>query len=117
MSGQPIYKHHVFTHHGRTFLIEADGWPDNEGAGAALIDLQLWALQLGPEETAGLHGALEQEREALVHETFHDRDAAPLPAVRDAQRRAVQTGLQGQRAGELQPTVTIEAWQVRRADA
>lgn len=49
--------------------------------------------------------------EALLSETSYDRDRAPLPAVRNAQRRAVQTGLGGQAAGEPRPTLTLEAWQ------
>jgi hypothetical protein len=102
----------TFTHHGLAFVIEAAGWPSEDGANAALIDLQSWALQLSPEETAALYGALEQEREALVHEIPYDRNADPLPAVRDAQRRAVRAGLQGRSAGWLEPTVSIEAGQV-----
>jgi hypothetical protein len=102
----------TFTHHGRAFAIEAAGWPSEDAATAALIELQSWALQLGPEETAALHDALEQEREALVHEIPYDRNTGPLPAVRAAQRRGVRAGLQGQSPGDTQPTVSIDAWQV-----
>lgn len=45
-----------FTHHGQHFTIEAEGWPNEEAACAAIIDLQIWVLHLEPEETAGLHG-------------------------------------------------------------
>ena len=107
--------HHNFTHHGHSFTIEADNWPDEESAGAAIIDLQLWTLRHDAEQTAALHGALEQEREALIAETPYDRDAAPLPAVRDAQRHAMQSGLRGQCPGVGQPTVTLEAGQVSQA--
>ena len=100
----------TFTHHGRTFVIEAEDWPSEEAASAAIIDLQSWALQLGPQETASLHDALEKEREALVHESRYDRNAPPLPAVREAQRHAIRAGLEGRRAGEQQPAVTIEAY-------
>ena len=106
-----MFQQQHFTHHGRTFTIEADGWPDEESATAAMIDLQTWALQLDSEKTAALHVALDAEREALIHETPYDRGLAPLPAVRDAQRRAVQTGLHGRGPGQLQPTVSIEAFQ------
>ena len=102
----------TFTHHGQTFVIEADGWPSDDSAGAALIDLQLWAMQLGPEETAALHATLICEREALIHEQPYERNAEPLPAVRAAQRHAVRTGLQGRGADGSLPTVTIEAYQV-----
>jgi hypothetical protein len=106
---------HSFTHHGQSFTIEADGWPDEESASAAIIDLQLWTMQHSADETAALHGALEQEREALVTETPYDLDAAPLPAVRDAQRRATQSGLQGRSHEGERPTVTLEPWQVQQA--
>ena len=107
----------TFTHHGRTFVIEAAGWPSEEAASAAMIDLQSWALQLAPAETAALHDALEKEREALIQELPYERNATPLPAVREAQRRAVRAGLQGHSAGELWPTVTIEAYQVSTGPA
>jgi hypothetical protein len=106
---------HTFTHHGHSFVIEADGWPDEESAYAAIIDLQLWTIRHDAGETATLRGALEQEREALVSETPYDRDAAPLPAVRDAQRRATQSGLQGRSHEGERPTVTLEPWQVQQA--
>ena len=107
----------IFTHHGQAFVIEATGWPSEEAASAAVIDLQSWALQLGPEEAAALHDALEKEREALVHEMIYDRNAPPLPAVRDAQRHAVRAGLLGRPPGPAEPTVSIEAYQVSTAPA
>ncbi len=107
-----MFQQQTFIHHGHSFTIEADGWPDEESAGAAIIDLQLWTMRHDAGETAALRSALEQEREALVSETPYDRDAAPLPAVRDAQRRATQSGLQGRSPEGDRPTVTLEAWQV-----
>ena len=101
-----------FIHHGCGFVIEAAGWPDEQSASAAIIDLQLWAMQFDPEETAQLHSALEQERAALVMEEPYDRDAQPLSAVRDAQRQAAKAGLAGRSCGGGWPTVTIEAFQV-----
>ena len=106
---------HSFHHHGHAFTIEADGWPDEESASAAIIDLHLWTIRHSQDETAALRGALEQEREALVTETPYDLDAAPLPAVRDAQRLAAQSGLRVQRPGDELPTVTLEASQVSQA--
>jgi hypothetical protein len=103
----------VFTHHNHQFVIEADGWPSEEAA--AVIDLQSWALQLGPEAAAALHKALEREREALIHEMPYDRNAPPWPAVREAQRHAIRAGLQGQSAGALEPVISIEAYQVSTA--
>jgi hypothetical protein len=102
----------TFTHHGHAFVIEADGWPAEENQEAAILDLQLWAMQLGVAETAALHAALEMEREALVQEMTYERNAPPLPAVRMAQRHAVRTGLQGRRIDGMLPTVTIEVYQV-----
>ena len=113
-----MFKEQTFTHHGRSFTIEADGWPTEEAACAAIIDLQIWTLRLGPEETSGLHGALRQETEALVHDAAYDCAAAPLLAVRDAQRHAIHAGLQGQKNNGLQPTITIDAadvWAVQLA--
>jgi hypothetical protein len=102
----------TFTHHGHAFAIEADGWPSDEAGSAAIIDLQSWALQFDPEETAALHAALEREREALIQEAAYERNAEPLPAVRAAQRHAVRAGLQGRHISGMLPTVTIEAFQV-----
>jgi hypothetical protein len=110
-----MFQRQDFTHHGRTFTIEADDWPTEDAACAAIIDLQIWTLRLGPEEAADLHVALRQEAEALVHDAVYDRDTAPLPAVRDAQRHAIYAGLQGQKAHGLQPTVVIEAGQISEA--
>jgi hypothetical protein len=113
-----MFQRQDFTHHGRSFTIEADDWPTDEAACAAIIDLQIWTLRLGPEETAGLHTGLRQETEALLHDAVYDRDAAPLPAVRHAQRLAIHAGLQGQKTNGLQPTVTIDAadlWAVQLA--
>jgi hypothetical protein len=102
----------TFTHHGQAFVIEADGWPSEEAASAAVIDLQLWTMQFDPPATAALHAALTCEREALVHEQPYERNAELLPAVRAAQRHAVRTGPQGRAVDGLLPTVTIEAYQV-----
>ena len=104
-----MFQQQTFTHHGRLFTIEADNWPSEEAADTAIIDLQSWTLRLEPIETAALHGALRQETEALVHDAVYDRNIAPLAAVRDAQRRAIQTGLHGQEFTGLQPTVSLEA--------
>lgn len=101
----------IFTHHGHTFVVEAEDWPSEDAANAAVIDLQSWAMQLGPEEAAALHRALETERDALIQETAYDRNAPPLPAVREAQRHAIRAGLQGRSAGSLQPVVSLEAYQ------
>ena len=107
-----MQQHYTFVHHGHAFTIEADGWPDEESAFSAIVDLQLWTMRHGAVETAALRGALEQEREALVTETPYDPDAAPLPAVRDAQRSATQGGLQGRSHEGEKPTVMLEAAQV-----
>lgn len=104
-----------FTHHGQAFVIEAEAWPSEESASAAVIDLQTWVMQQGETETAALHHALEQEREALIQEIPYNRDAPPLPAVREAQRQAVRAGLQGRRADGLLPTLSLEAYQVSEA--
>ncbi len=77
--------------------------------------MQLWTMRHGADETATLRGALEQEREALISENPYDCDAAPLPAVRAAQRRATQSGLQGRRHKGERPTLTLEAWQASEA--
>jgi len=74
-----IYKHRVFTHHGLTFIIEADDWLEEEAANAAIIGLHIWALQLGAEETAGLHSAPEQQREAVVREISMTTTLRPFP--------------------------------------
>jgi hypothetical protein len=102
----------TFTHHGRTFVIEAEGWPAEEAASAAIIDLATWAMQLDPIETATLYAALEQEREALIQEISYNRNAPPLPAVRAAQLHAVRSGMQGYSPGGLLPTLSLEAYQV-----
>ncbi len=104
-----MFQQQRFIHHGLSFTIEAENWPNREAADTAITDLQSWALRLGPEETAALHGALRQETEALVHDAAYDRNGPPLPAVRDAQRRAIQAGLQGQKAIGIQPIVSIDA--------
>ena len=108
-----VQQQHSFTHHGWTFTIEADGWPGELKAAAAIIDLQLWAMSLDPIQTASLHDALTDEREAMVYGIEYDQEQEPLPAVREAQRRAVQSGLAGTKPEPGQPpTVTIEAYQV-----
>lgn len=108
-------KFETFTHHGQAFVIEAEAWPSEESASAAVIDLQTWVMQLAKDEAAALHDALEQEREALIQEIPYNRDAPPLPAVREAQRQAVRADLQGRRADGLLPTLSLEAWQVSEA--
>jgi hypothetical protein len=106
-----IQRHH-FMHHGHAFTIEAEGWPTEDAACAAIIDLQIWAMQFSQHQTAELHRALRQETEALLYETSFDPDTAPLPEVRDAQRRAVTAALQGMTGTVIEPTVTIEAQQI-----
>jgi hypothetical protein len=69
-------------------------------------------MQFDQDETARLHRALEREREALVTEAPYDRDAPPLPSMREAQRQALRTGLQGRSHEGEWPTVSIEAYQV-----
>jgi hypothetical protein len=110
-----MFQEQIFTHHGRAFVIQADDWPDADSSGAATIDLQSWVIGLDQAQTAGLHRALQQETEALVHEMPYDRDEPPLPAVRAAQRRALMTGLQGRSTEGTQPTITVEAYQVAEA--
>ena len=105
-------QHQSFTHHGHAFTIEAEGWPDEDSAAAAMIELQIWALHLAADETAAMHSALRQETEALVYDAPFDHDADPLPAVRAAQRAAIKTGLHGQDIAGDRPTLTIEAGQV-----
>ncbi len=68
---------HSFTHHGWTFIIEADDWPGETKAAAAVIDLQIWAMGLDPIQTAALHDALSDESEALVHGIDYDPQQEP----------------------------------------
>ena len=104
-----MFQQQSFSHHGYAFTIEAEGWPNDEAAYAAIIELEMWALRLDPDETDRLHKALRRETEALVHDAAYDRDSPPLPAVRDAQRSAMQAGLHGEESSSRQPTVSIEA--------
>lgn len=104
-----MFQQQSFTHHGHAFTIESEDWPNEEAACAAVIDLQMWAMRFNAEETAGLHGALRRETEALVHDAAYDRDAAPLPSVRAAQRHAISAVLRGQGAIDRQPILSIEA--------
>ena len=105
---------HSFVHHGRSFTIEAEGWPSDETAAAAIVDLQSWTLRLDAGDTAALHDVLSREREALVYGLDYDRQEKPLPAVRDAQRHAVRSGLGAERPDGNNPTVTLEASQVSK---
>ena len=77
------------------------------GGGQAFYSPDTDHIQLPPEDAfTGPH------EWAAVYETSFDHDTAPLPAVRDAQRRAVKAALAGAQPGAQQPTVTIEAGQV-----
>ena len=105
-----MFKADRFTHHGKSFVIETENWPDAESEAAAVIALQSWAMAFGSEETILLHRELRREAEALVHDAAYDRTAKPLQAVRDAQRLAIRAGMQGQPGTiDRQPTATIEA--------
>lgn len=88
----------TFTHYGQAFTIEAEAWPSEDAAAAAMIELQSWVLQLDHVAAEVLHSALEQEREALIEERPYSGESSPLRAVREAQRRAVRAGLQGKSA-------------------
>ena len=109
-----MYQEQIFTHHGWAFVIQADDWPDADSIAAATFDLLTWVLGLDQVQTAALHRALQQEREALVHEMPYGSDEPPLAAVRAAQRSAVKTGLQGRRLDGVEPTVSLEAYQVEQ---
>ena len=46
--GDRMFQQQSFTHHGHSFTIEAENWLTEEAACAAIIDLQIWAMHLGP---------------------------------------------------------------------
>ena len=103
-----MFQQHTFTHHGMSFLIEADGWPDENSSRIAIGSLRKWTEKHDATETTRLYVELMRQSEAIVGEKDFDNEKGDLPNVRSAQKDAVTMGLGRRKSPAEKPTVCLQ---------